>query len=87
MNNQSPDMVGWANSIKSQLWPELQNILLQLVNNCRITSDEYQWMRQVLSDSNQANRLLDRAIAPFYGRQGIGLNNIGRAGIAWCLVM
>lgn len=76
MNNQSPDMVGWANSIKSQLWPELQNILLQLVNNCRITSDEYQWMRQVLSDSNQANRLLDRAIAPFYGRQGIGLNNI-----------
>ena len=76
MNNQSPDMVGWANNIKSQLWGELQNILLQLGNNCRITPDEYQWMRQVLSDSNQANRLLDRAIAPFYGRPSVGLNNI-----------
>lgn len=75
-NQQTPDMVSWANNIKTQLYPELPNILLQFINNNRITSDEYYWMQQVLNNPNESNRLMERAIAPFFGRPSVGMDEI-----------
>ena len=76
MNNQSTDMARWADNIKSQLYPELPNVLLQLARSCRITPDEYNWLQQVLNIPGQSNRLMDRAIAPFYGRPSVGITDI-----------
>lgn len=75
-NQQTPDMVSWANNIKTQLYPELPNILLQFINNNRITADEYYWMQQVLNNPNESNRLMERAIAPFFGRPSVGMDEI-----------
>ena len=75
-NQQSPEMVSWANNIKAQLYPELPNILLQFINNNCITADEYYWMQQVLSNPNESNRLMERAIAPFFGRPSVGIDEI-----------
>ncbi len=75
-NQQTPDMVSWANNIKAQLYPELPNILLQFINNNCITADEYYWMQQVLSNPNESNRLMERAIAPFFGRPSVGMDEI-----------
>lgn len=75
-NQQTPEMVSWANNIKTQLYPELPNILLQFINNNCITPDEYHWMQQVLSNPNESNRLMERAIAPFFGRPSVGMDEI-----------